>query len=184
MSKKRGFEVVREDYKTLPEGDIKLPLRGTKTSAGYDFYATEDLVILPQTIAKFKTDIKAYMKEDEVLLMFIRSSLGVKKDLMIANTVGVIDSDYYSNPDNDGNMMVALRNLRPSIGVGKDSISLATDSGDIVSIPVIEDLTEINTIHIPKGERVIQGVFVKFKEADNCNSDTDRTGGVGSTGKQ
>lgn len=179
----RGFEVVEVGHRTLQD-EVQLPVRGTKTSAGYDFFATEDLVIRPQQTVKFKTDVKAYMGADEVLLIDIRSSMGVKKDLMIANTLGVVDSDYYENVDNDGNMMIALRNLKPALDATGLFVEVIDTEGCKVGIPFIEDVTEKNTVVIKAGERVAQGMFFKFLESDNCNTETERIGGVGSTSKK
>ena len=180
----RGFEVVDRPYRTLESSSVYLPIRGTKTSAGYDFFATEDLKIAPQTTVKFKTDIKAYMKSDEVLLIDVRSSIGVKKDLMIANTLGVIDSDYYENIDNDGNMMIALRNLKPALELKGFKTVSSSNLGQPLDIPIINDLREANTVIIAKGEKVAQGIFMKFLPSDNCNTAATRTGGVGSTGEK
>lgn len=176
----RGFEIVSKEHRTLADSSIFLPIRGTRTSAGYDFFATKDLVILPQQTVKFKTDVKAYMGKDEVLLIDIRSSVGIKKDLMIANTLGVIDSDYYENVDNDGNIMIALRNLKPELKLLGSTKFLIPPENEII-VPIIKDVTVENQIVIPQGEKVAQGIFMKFLPADNCNSDVERTGGVGST---
>lgn len=176
----RGFEIVSKEHRTLADSSIFLPIRGTRTSAGYDFFATKDLVILPQQTVKFKTDVKAYMGKDEVLLIDIRSSVGIKKDLMIANTLGVIDSDYYENVDNDGNIMIALRNLKPELKLLGSTKVLIPPENEII-VPIIKDVTVENQIVIPQGEKVAQGIFMKFLSADNCNSDVERTGGVGST---
>lgn len=177
----RGFEVIADEHRTLDDDAVFLPVRGTKTSAGYDFFATEDLTILPQQSVKFKTDVKAYMGDDEFLFIDVRSSIGSKKDLMITNTIGVIDSDYYENVDNDGNMMVGLRNLKPQIMIA-GSICIEDVSGMFHRIPRILNLTEENTVVIKKGERVAQGIFIKFLESDNCNTDVERTSGTGHTG--
>jgi len=140
------------------------------------------IVIPPQSTVKFKTNVKAYMGEDEVLLIDIRSSTGVKKDLMIANTLGVIDSDYYENVDNDGNIIIALRNLKPQLKLVGQTV--VTDKyGDEVNIPIINDLTIVNKVCIKKGEKLAQGIFVKYLPSDNCNTDVVRGGGLGSTGK-
>lgn len=177
----RGFEVVAEKYSTLTLKDTKLPVRGTKTSAGYDFIATKDLVILPNQSVKFKTDIKAYMQNDEFLFMDIRSSIGSKKDLMITNTIGVIDSDYYENIDNDGNIQIGLRNLKPSMTIG-ETIVFKDVFGIDRALPIVINLSEENTVIIKKGERVCQGIFMKYLPSYNCNTDTIREGGSGHTG--
>ena len=164
-----------------------MPLRGTKTSAGYDFFATMDITIKPQEKALFWTNIKAYMQPNEVLILDVRSSVGIKLDLALANTLAIIDGDYVDNPDNEGNIGICLRNLRPEMrlnGFKKITCLTAHKEGYIiVDIPIIDDLREVNTITIKSGDRVAQGIFVQFLEADNCNSEAERTGGIGSTSK-
>lgn len=178
MEKTRGFEIV-SDYRKKSSGG-KLPLRGTKTSAGYDFYATEDLIIKPGEKAFFWTDVKAYMKENEALIIDIRSSKGIKDDLMISNTIPLIDSDYYGNEKNDGNIGISIRNLKPSIKIDGKHTIFAVGKG-LTRIPNVVDLTEKNTVVIMKGERIAQGVFIEYKESDNCNSEQKRESGIGST---
>ena len=112
MEKIRGFEVAKgfEDKK------INLPERKTKYSAGYDIEAAEDVIIpsfkkgINPTLVK--TGIKVYMPDDEVVLLYNRSSNPKKKGLIMANSVGVIDKDYYGNPDNDGHIMFAFYNIK------------------------------------------------------------------------
>lgn len=130
-----------------------LPTRSDVGSAGYDFYAVEDLTIKPQEMVKFKTNIKACMEKDEVLLLYVRSSIGIKKNLMLCNGTGVIDSTYYNNPDNEGNIFCTLFNYGTQ------------------------------TQEIKAGDRVMQGVFVKYLITDDDNTVNEiRTGGIGSTG--
>ena len=154
----RGFEVVQR----LEGTDIKLPERSTKMSAGYDFFAYEDVTIpsmwktapkgtLEPTIVK--TGIKAYMKEDEVLEMYDRSSNPKKLGLVIPNAVGIIDADYYGNPDNDGEICFEFYNVFPF---------------DV-------------TIHA--GEKLGQGIFKNFLKVDGDNTTAERLGGIGSTGR-
>lgn len=150
MSKIRGFEVVIDD-KRKTSGEVTLPTRGSSTAMAYDFYANKDYVIESNGIAKVWTDVKAYMQENECLIINVRSSMGGK--FMLANTSGWIDSDYYSNESNDGNIGVFLKN--------------------------ISDKTQL----ITKGERIAQGAFFNFLVADNGNTDNVRTGGFGSTNK-
>src|SRR5690606_18730423 len=107
----RGFEVVANEHRWLPEVEVKIPTRGTQQSAGYDFYALEDTKVPGHGTAMFPTDIKAYMQGDEVLRLYPRSSMGIKRGFMLANTVPTIDADYYGNKDNDGNIVIVLRNL-------------------------------------------------------------------------
>lgn len=150
----RGFEIVDDKYRKHPKIDIKIPKRSTKSSAGYDICTPIKIVIPANGISEaIQTDIKAYMLEDEVLEIYPRSSLGFKKNLMLINTVGIIDSDYYSNSQNDGNIGLKLKNLSDK------------------------------EVVIESGEKILQGIFKKYLKVDNDNATEERVGGVGSTGK-
>lgn len=153
--------------------DINLPKRSTKFSAGYDFEVAED-VIIPAYNPKQEdlrreydgdgykpiisvgtyvhTGVKAKMPENMFLSLYARSSLYNKKGLIFANAVGIIDSDYYGNPKNDGEILFNLINL------GRDDIILK------------------------KGERIGQGIFTQFHITDDDNAEGERVGGLGSTG--
>ena len=148
----RGFEVVKEDMRKT-SGEIQLPTRGTTKAMAYDFYSPIDLVIEPNCIGKVWTDVKAYMGDNECLILNVRSSMGGK--VMLANTQGWIDSDYYSNSSNDGNIGIFLKNISDE--------------------PYV----------IKKGDRVGQGMFLSFLVSDNGNPEEEivRTGGFGSSGK-
>jgi dUTP pyrophosphatase len=92
MTKTRGFELVKK-Y----EGDVELlPSRGTEHAAGYDLKAAETITIKPNEIKLIPVGVKAYMQPTEVLFLFDRSSNPKKKGLVLINSVGVIDSDYYN----------------------------------------------------------------------------------------
>lgn len=108
MEKIRGFEVVI-DEKRKTVGDITLPTAGTSRAMAYDFYANNDYAAFPNEVVKVWTDVKAYMQDDECLILNVRSSMGGK--WMLANTQGWIDQDYYSNEGNDGNIGVFLKNI-------------------------------------------------------------------------
>ena len=105
----RFFKVVSNEHRHN-EGEIKLPTRATERSAGYDFYSPVDVVIEPPKSVMIWTDVKAHMYHDNLLLINVRSSMG-KHPIMIANTQGWIDADYYENPGNDGNIGIRLFNL-------------------------------------------------------------------------
>lgn len=153
MERKRGFEVA----KGFENSNINLPVRSTKNSAGYDVEAAEDCVIPAfkpgQKPTLVKTGIKAYMESDEVLILANRSSNPGKKGLILANSIGVVDSDYYGNPDNDGHIMYAFFNFKA------------------------ED------VEIKKGERIGQAIFQKYLVTDDDIAQGERTGGFGSTNK-
>ena len=150
----RGFEVV----KGYERCEINLPVRKTKYSAGYDIEAAEDTVIpsfkkgMKPTLVK--TGLKAYMEDDETLLLYNRSSNPGKKGLIVANSVGVIDKDYYGNSDNDGHIMFAFFNVKD------------------------ED------IEIKKGDTIGQAIFQKYLITDDDEAERKREGGFGSTNKK
>lgn len=131
---------------------IQLPERSTKYSAGYDIRAVGDYVINSNCTVLIPTGLKVEMEENDVLLLIIRSSLGIKKRLSIPNQVGVIDHDYFNNPDNEGHFWIALRN-----------------DGDA-------------PFEIHNGDRLCQGIFVTYNTTTDDNSTGDRVGGIGSTG--
>ena len=112
--------------------EYELPKRATKNSVGYDFYALYDMVLHPGEILKIPTGYKAKFNYEEMLMLVIRSSMGFKYNVRMCNQVGIIDSDYYNNSDNEGHMWVSLQNE------GKE---------DYV---------------IKKGTAYCQGIFVKY----------------------
>ena len=153
MDKIRGFEIA----KGFEDKGINIPVRKTKYSAGYDIEAAEDIVI--PSFKKgtnpilIKTGLKAYMQDDEMLLLYNRSSNPKKKGLILANSVGVVDKDYYGNQDNDGHIMFAFYNIKD------------------------ED------VEIKKGEAIGQAIFQKYLVTDNDEAEGERVGGFGSTNK-
>ena len=148
--KTRGFEVVSV-YKAA---SIHLPERKTGASTGYDFASAADVDIASGECVLVPTGVKAYMQKDEVLLIYIRSSTALKKRLMLMNSVGVIDADYYGNAENEGHIYIPLYNY------GKESV------------------------HIAAGERIAQGIFTHYLtvDGDAAGRGTVRAGGFGSTG--
>ena len=157
----RKFYVV----KGFEDKDINTPVRATRRAAGYDFEASEDVLIpsiwkqIAAGVTKDKvkptmvgTGIKAQMDEDEVLMMYNRSG-NPKLGLVLANGVGVVDSDYFENPGNDGHIFFAFFNFSP------------------------EDVL------VKKHQRIGQGVFQKFLLTNDDVEAGERTGGFGSTGK-
>ena len=150
----RRFEVVKDECRKFKDEEIILPKRGTKGSAAYDFYTCCDIVIPANgRTGIIATDVKAQMEDDEVLLLFVRSSVGIKRGIVLSNGTGVIDSSYYGNIDNDGNIGVSLLN------------------------------TTDEEIIIKKNERIMQGIFVKYLITEDDNTTAERVGGFGSTNK-
>ncbi len=133
----RGFEVVRQDARKFPDVEIKLPQRGTERAMAYDFYANTNYHVEPNQIVKVWTDVKAYMQDNECLIINVRSSMGGK--FMLANTQGWVDADYYSNEGNDGNIGFFLLNISDEpidikegekIGQGMFTYYLVADNGN------------------------------------------------------
>lgn len=131
----------------------QLPKRGSKNSAGYDFFSPVNEIVPAHGTVKIPTGIKVCMNEDEVLMIYPRSSIGFKTNIRLSNTVGVIDSDYYNNTDNEGHMWIKFYN--------------PTDKEYNIFI----------------GDKIAQGIFTKFLITDDDNANQERTGGLGSTGK-
>ena len=145
----RGFEVVSE----FKDKNIVLPRRQTQFSAGYDIAAAKNIIIQAEKLALIPTGIKAYMEIDEYLGIHIRSSMAVKQQVMLANSQGIIDSDYYNNPGNEGHIFIAVYNF------------------------------SCKDVEIIKGERIAQGIFYKYLISDNDLPVTiKRENGCGSTG--
>ena len=109
---KISFEQFKKDIKDDKElyDSYSLPVRKTKSSAGYDFLAIQSFEIHPGEIKKIPTGIKAMYPDDETLMLFVRSSMGFKYNVRMCNQVGIIDADFYNNPDNEGHMWFALQN--------------------------------------------------------------------------
>lgn len=146
----RTFSVVS----AYRDKDIVLPQRQTSNSAGYDIEAAEDVTIPPLTTVLVPTGIKAFMTSNEYLMIALRSSLAVKRNLSLANGVGIIDADY-CNADNEGHIMIPLHNNNPKLPVS-----------------------------INKHERVAQGIFMHYLITDDDKvTGKERIGGFGSTGK-
>ncbi len=150
--RKRGFEVVSE-YK---DKNINLPIRKTKFSAGYDVEAAEDVIIPAYKFGTkptlIPTGLKAYCEEDEYYILVNRSS-GPKKGFIMANSIGIIDHDYYNNENNEGHFYFQYFNFSD-----KD-------------------------LEVKKGDIIGQVIFMKYLMVDDDSAEGVRTGGFGSTDK-
>ena len=140
-------------YVSSSKGDFDLPARATQYSAGYDFHSPIDCVIKPGETLFFSLEVKCSIKENECLMIFPRSSLGFKgsNHIMLTNTVGIIDSDYFNNESNEGVIGLKLHNF------GTENFV------------------------IKKNDKVVQGIFVKFDTTINDEVKDKRIGGFGST---
>jgi dUTP pyrophosphatase len=158
---KVSFEQFVSDWKDADIGalrelydGIKLPMRATKGSAGYDFYAPEDFSLAPGETIKIPTGIRARIDDGWVLKIYPRSGLGFKFRLQLDNTVGIIDSDYY-NSSNEGHIMIKITN----------------------------NSLEGKTVQVEKGSAFAQGLFLEYGITIDDDADGIRDGGFGSTTK-
>ena len=115
----RGFEIC----KGYENENINLPKRQTAHAVGYDIEAAFDTLIpslfkmvqnnkeLMNKPTLIKTGVKAYFEPNEVMYLFNRSSGPLKRGLVLSNSVGVFECDYYSNPSNDGEILVSMYNF-------------------------------------------------------------------------
>ena len=157
----RKFEKISlgEFHKNFSENEdiyynnLTMPKRGSKYSAGYDIAVPWDIDLPARSTIKIPTLLKVAMEDDEVVLIDVRSSLGFKHNVRLANTIAVIDKDYYNNQNNEGHIFIKLYN------------------------PNDED------IHFTEGERIAQAIFVKYLVTDDDSVDDERVGGIGSTNK-
>lgn len=165
------------------DAEMLMPKRGTAASAGYDFVVAEDIVIPPFDVLWEKlvdeteyrplalaemaaltkrigakptlvsTGVKCEIPSNMYLELSVRSSTPLKHWLIMANSVGIIDADYYNNPDNEGEIFLQMINLSPF------------------------------PIQLRKGDKIGQGIFKEYKIAADDNARGSRTGGFGSTSK-
>ena len=155
----RSFEEISfEQFKNdvcddkLIYNKFKLPNRSTKNSAGYDFFSLFDFSLKPGEIMKIPTGIKVNMENNDVLFLVVRSSMGFKYNVRMCNQVGVIDSDYYNNSDNEGHIWIKLKN-----------------EGDKDFI-------------VKNGDAICQGIFLNYLTVTNERDVKKiRNGGLGST---
>ncbi len=138
ISFKQFAKDIKEDKKLYEE--YKLPIRDSKATAGYDLFLINDIEIKPNEIIKIPTGLKAYFEEDEVLLIFVRSSMGFKYNIRLVNQVGIIDADYYNNKDNEGHIFIKIQN-----------------EGN-------------ETVKLKAGEAIAQGIFIKYLTTESDNN--------------
>lgn len=147
------MQVNKFEYVSKSDRHFDLPTRGTKHSAGYDFHSPIDCVIKPNETIKFSLEVKCSIKDNEFLAIVPRSSIGFKYFTLLCNTIGIIDSDYYNNEDNEGEIFVKLHNF-----------------GD-------------KPLEIHTNDRICQGIFIKYDIVEDDDVTNERTSGIGSTGK-
>ena len=107
-----SFEQFKKDIEDNIElyDNIKIPQRETNATAGYDIYLLNDITLKSGEIMKIPTGLKCFFEKDEVLILVVRSSMGFRYNIRLCNQVGVIDSDYYNNQDNEGHIWIKVQN--------------------------------------------------------------------------
>ena len=160
VSKENYIQALRGEFPAYDEAaaekiyeELKLPMRATKGSAGYDFYAPFSFTLAPGETIKIPTGIRAKMEEGWVLQLFPRSGLGFKFRLQLNNTVGIIDSDYFDS-DNEGHIFAKITN----------------------------DSNEGKTLQVEAGTGFLQGIFLPFGITVDDEADGIRNGGFGDGG--
>ncbi len=148
-----------ELYRKFYDG-IKLPTRGTKGSAGYDFSSPIPFNLYHGMTKVIPTGIRCKIEDGWFLAIVPRSGFGFKTSVRLANSVAVIDSDFYY-ADNEGHIMIKLR--RP--------VSGNYQNGDRI-------------VSVSCGERFCQGIFLPYGITVDDNIEAVRYGGIGSTGAQ
>lgn len=148
------FEKVKDEFMMHGVTEVELPQRATKTAVAYDFYSPIDVEIPPKETFLIWSNVKATFPANVGLILCATSGMG-KRGVTLANSIGVVESDYYSNISNDGNLGFRLYNF-----------------GDKPYI-------------IKKGDKIGEGFFINFLTVtDEVPPTTVRVGGFGSTDKR
>lgn len=132
--------------------ELKVPLRATKGSAGYDFFAPFGFSLSPKQSIIIPTGVRVKINEGWLLQIFPKSGLGFRFRLQLDNTVGIIDSDYYHS-DNEGHILCKITNAS----------------------------TEQKIATVEKGKGFCQGIFTEYGITEDDNAFAVRNGGFGST---
>jgi dUTP pyrophosphatase len=143
--------IIDEDKVAILD-QLKMPRRATRKSSGYDIFSPYDFRLHQNDTIKIPTGLKAYMLDNEELLIFPRSSVGFNYKIKIDNTIPKIDSDYYNCKKNEGHIWIKV-----------------TNTGDKVW-------------EVKQGDAIMQGSFYNYLITDDdCPVNEERVGGIGST---
>lgn len=157
--------------------DINLPIRSTENSAGYDFSTPFGFIMNAGDSIVIPTGIRVLIDNDGYLALHPRSGLGFKNRLMLANTTGIIDSDY-SKAKNEGHIMVKL--CYEGI-CNKQQINICHDKEPLKFI-IYQSSNNVGPLELNKGDRFCQGIFNVYGITDDDIATGKRLDGFGSTG--
>jgi dUTP pyrophosphatase len=93
------------------DSTVSLPSYGTSEAAGFDLASAHDVVVQPRQIVLVRTGLVIEVPTGYFLAIFARSSTPLKRGLMVANGVGVLDPDY-SGPNDE--VMIQVMNVTES----------------------------------------------------------------------
>lgn len=176
-NEKHPLEIFHRYYE-----EIKLPTRATAGSMGYDFYSPFNFNIIKGDWVTIPTGIRVKLPQNTGLILFPRSGQGFKYHISLANTAGVIDSDYF-NADNEGHIMIKLVNN----GLNQMDILKTYSLEDELNFWLYdnEEATKKDNgmFKCVRGTAIAQGIILPYLVAVGDNVTTKRTGGFGSTTK-
>lgn len=151
---RRKFQEVEAKHLAFPDKETILPRRATSGSAGYDFISKEHVVLKPGDSHIFTTDVRAYMPANEFLMIAPRGGFGFGgHHIVLTNTIGIIDSDFYGSEEGGGNIKINLLNA------GNKEREFRV------------------------GDAIAQGIFIPYLKTSDDTADGIRTGGFHSTGR-
>ena len=176
-----GNEAADEEIVFGIYEDIKLPVRSTEKSAGYDFFAPFGFTLEKGSNIVIPTGIRVYLDDDAYLALHPRSGMGFKARLMLANTTGIIDADYWLS-DNEGHIMakICYDGIEPACTINMDRDS--NTSGIMFNTQRPKDNIFYKPLVILQGDRFVQGILNTYGITDDDVATGIRNGGEGSTG--
>jgi dUTP pyrophosphatase len=159
-----GYDfVVAEDIVIPPYDFIKTKIQDKlfENNRHKDYYGFVNPLTLDEManltkelkakITLVSTGMKCQLASNQYLELSVRSSTPLKHWLMLGNSVGIIDADYFENPSNEGEIFFQVYNLAPF------------------------------AIQLKRGDKIGQGIIRTYETTEDDNAEGERTGGFGST---
>ena len=151
-----GYDMVAAEDVIIPPYDtLFTTMLGETCPMDYEVRTIDEIAALTKKLGTkptlVSTGMKCKLEPGTYLELSVRSSSPLKYWIMMANSVGIIDGDYYNNPDNEGEIFFQLYNMTPF------------------------------PIKIQKGEAIGQGIIKNFGITEDDKAEGVRKGGFGST---